>query len=282
MDGTTGRLKPSMEPSMEAGAKPSAEASAQHSTQRVALVTGAAAGIGLACAQRLVADGHAVAFVDVNEEAGRARAAEAGGYFVRADLSTAEGCQAAVERTLAEFGRLDVLVCNAGVQHIDPIVEFPLERWEFILRLMLTAPFLLTQHAWPALQRSGQGRIVHIGSVHSLRASPYKAAYVAAKHGVLGLARVTALEGGEHGITCNVVAPAYVRTKLVADQIKDQSRTRGLEEHEVEQQVFLAGLAIKKMLEPSDVAGMVAFLASPAAWATTGSVFTMDLGWTAR
>ena len=250
--------------------------------QRVALVTGAAAGIGLACAQRLAADGYEVAFVDVNEEAGRARAAEAGGLFVAADLSTAEGCGLAVERTLERFGSLDVLVCNAGVQHIDAIEVFPEERWEFILRLMLTAPFLLTKHAWPALRRSGHGRIVHVGSVHSLRASPFKAAYVAAKHGLVGLARVSALEGGEHGITCNVVAPAYVRTKLVADQIKDQARTRGLAEDEVEQQVFLAGLAIKKMLEPTDVAGTVAYLASPEAWAITGSVLTLDLGWTAR
>ncbi|MFA5593707.1 MAG: 3-hydroxybutyrate dehydrogenase [Trueperaceae bacterium] len=250
--------------------------------KRVALVTGAAAGIGLACAQRLAADGYGVALVDVNEAQGAARAADLGALFVQADLSTADGCKAAVEGTLAHFGRLDVLVCNAGIQHIDSIAEFPEERWEFILRLMLTAPFLLTKYAWHALERSGSGRVVHVGSVHSVRASPYKSAYVSAKHGLVGLARVTALEGGEKGITCNVVAPAYVRTKLVADQIADQARTRGLGEDEVEQQVFLAGLAIKKMLEPADVAGMVAYLASEDAWATTGSVFTMDLGWTAR
>lgn len=250
--------------------------------KRTALVTGAAAGIGLACAQRLVQDGYQVALVDVNEELGHARAEELGALFVAADLSTGAGCQLAVSRTLSELGALDVLVCNAGVQHIDPISEFPEERWEFIMRLMLTAPFLLTKYAWEALTRSGSGRIVHVGSVHSLRASPFKSAYVSAKHGLVGLARVTALEGGEHGITCNVVAPAYVRTKLVADQVAAQARTRGIPEEEVEQQVFLAGLAIKKMLEPSDVAGMVAYLASPAAWATTGAVMTMDLGWTAR
>lgn len=249
---------------------------------RVALITGAAAGIGSACARRFAQDGYRVALVDVNGESGRKLATELGGLFVQADLSTDEGCRRAVTEVVQEFGALDVLVCNAGVQHIDPIEEFPQERWEFIIRLMLTAPFLLTKYAWEELKRSGTGRIVHVGSVHSVRASPYKAAYVSAKHGLVGLARVTALEGGEHGITCNVVAPAYVRTKLVTDQIADQARTRGITEGEVEQQVFLAGLAIKRMLEPSDVAGAVAHLASPESWATTGSVHTLDLGWTAR
>lgn len=256
--------------------------STTNGSTRTALVTGAAAGIGLACARRLADDGYRVALVDVNEDEGRLRAQELNALFVAADLSTVEGCKLAIDRTLAEFGALDVLVCNAGVQHIDSIEEFPEERWEFILRLMLTAPFLLTKYAWQALERSGSGRIVHVGSVHSVRASPFKSAYVSAKHGLVGLARVTALEGGESGITCNVVAPAYVRTRLVEDQIADQARTRGLAEDEVEQQVFLAGLAVKKMLEPADVAGMVAYLASPEAWASTGSVFTMDLGWTAR
>lgn len=248
----------------------------------MALVTGAASGIGLACAARLVAEGYRVALVDVDAPKGEARAAELGGTFVHADLSTGEGCRSAVAATLERLGALDVLVCNAGVQHIDAIEEFPEERWEFILRLMLTAPFLLTKHAWAALRRSGRGRIVHVGSAHSLVASPYKAAYVAAKHGLVGLAKVTALEGGEHGITCNVVAPAYVRTPLVANQVADQARTRGISEAEVEEEVFLAGLAIKRMLEPSDVASLVAFLASDAAWAITGSVQSLDLGWTAR
>lgn len=249
---------------------------------RTALVTGAAAGIGRACAERLARDGYRVVVVDVDEEGGRAAAIELGGHFVHADLSTAAGCERAVAQGLDLLGGLNVLVCNAGVQHIDPIEEFPEERWDFILRLMLTAPFLLTKYAWGALKGSGSGRIVHVGSVHSVRASPFKSAYVSAKHGLVGLARVTALEGGEHGVTCNVVAPAYVRTKLVADQVAAQARTRGISEEEVEQNVFLAGLAIKRMLEPEDVAGMVAYLASEEAWATTGSVFTMDLGWTAR
>ncbi len=248
----------------------------------MALVTGAASGIGLACAARLEADGMRVALVDVDAERGAERAADLGAHFVHADLATPDGCRAAVDGTLERFGALDVLVCNAGVQHIDPIAEFPEERWDLLIRLMLTAPFLLTKHAWDALKRSGSGRIVHVGSAHSLTASPFKAAYVSAKHGVVGLARVTALEGGEHGITCNVVAPAYVRTPLVEKQMADQARTRGISEAQVEQEVFLAGLAIKRMLEPSDVAHLVAFLASEDAWAITGSVQSIDLGWTAR
>lgn len=252
------------------------------SNSRTALVTGAAGGIGLACARRFVADGYRVVLVDVNEELGQKSAAEVGGTFTPADLSTQEGCRAAVDGALQHLGSLDVLVCNAGVQHIDPIEDFPEEKWQFILNLMLTAPFLMTKYAWPALKASGTGRIVHIGSAHSLTASPFKAAYVSAKHGLVGLARVTALEGGEHGITCNVVAPAYVRTKLVKDQIADQARTRGIPESEVEQRVFLANVAIKHMLEPADVAQMVSYLASPDSWGTTGSVYNLDLGWTAR
>ncbi len=247
----------------------------------VALVTGGASGIGLAIVERLVSDGMEVVATDLPGDAGRATAEGAGAWFVGADLTQEGACAAVVERAVGAKGRLDVLVCCAGYQHISSLPDFPEDRWRHMLELMLTAPFLLTKHAWPHLTASDRGRIVHVGSAHSLTASPYKAAYVSAKHGLVGLARTTALEGGPHGVTCNVVAPAYTRTPLVAAQVADQARTRGISEAEVEAQVFLGAVAIKRMLEPADVAGLVSYLVSEAAWGVTGTVHSIDLGWTA-
>lgn len=249
---------------------------------RVALVTGGASGIGLACARRLVADGLAVVVTDLPDVTGEATASGIGARFVPADLTHDGACRRVVDSVATELGALDVVVCSAGYQHIDAIDTFPAERWRHMLELMLTAPFLLTKHAWPWLIRSGHGRIVHIGSAHSLTASPFKAAYVSAKHGLVGLARTTALEGGQHGVTCNVVAPGYVRTPLVERQIADQARTRGIEPSEVEEKVFLENAAVKRLLEPEDVAGLVSYLVSEAAWGVTGSVQSIDMGWTAR
>ncbi len=248
----------------------------------MALVTGGASGIGLACAKRLAADGLEVAIVDLPASRGAEVASELGAPFVAADLTEGGACRAVVEEVVSSLGALDVLICNAGYQHIDALPEFPEERWRHMLELMLTAPFLLTKHAWPWLTRTRHGRVVHVGSAHSLTASPFKAAYVSAKHGVVGLARTTALEGGAHGLTCNVVAPAYVRTPLVEKQMADQARTRGIEPSEVEERVFLENVAVKRLLEPEDVAGLVSYLVSEAAWGVTGSVHSIDLGWTAR
>lgn len=249
---------------------------------RAALVTGGASGIGRACAQALAGEGYRVALVDVDEERARAAAADLDAVAVAANLAHREGCAYAVEETVARLGALDVLVNNAGYQHIDPIEDFPEDTWDDMLALMLTAPFLLSKYAWSYLKASGSGRIINIGSAHSLAASPFKAAYVTAKHGLMGLTRVAALEGGEHGITCNTICPAYVRTPLVEKQIADQARTRGISESEVEEKVFLENVAVKRLLEPEDVAGYVVFLASEEAWSITGSAQTMDLGWTAR
>lgn len=249
---------------------------------RVALVTGGASGIGLACARAFAAAGHHVALVDRDEARGEEAAAEIGAHFVAADLGRREDCRRAVEATVGRFGGLDVLVNNAGFQHIDPLPDFPEDRWDEMISLMLTAPFLLVKYAWEHLGRSGHGRIVNIGSAHSLTASPYKAAYVTAKHGLLGLMRVACLEGGELGITCNTVCPAYVRTPLVEKQIADQARTRGIPADEVETAVFLENVAVKRLLEPEDVARHVLYLASEEAWGITGSVQSIDLGWTAR
>lgn len=249
---------------------------------RVALVTGGASGIGRACGEALARDGVRVALVDLDEERGRVAAASMGATFHFADLTDPAAARRVVDDVANELGGLDVLVNVAGFQHIDPVPDFPAAVWDKMLALMVSAPFHMTQRAWPYLIRNGHGRVIHMGSAHSLVASPFKVGYVTAKHALLGHMKVVALEGGPHGVTCNTVCPAYVRTPLVEAQIKDQARTRGIAESEVEEKVLLENAAIKRLLEPSDVAGLVRWLASEQAWAITGSVQTIDLGWTAR
>jgi 3-hydroxybutyrate dehydrogenase len=241
-----------------------------------ALVTGAASGIGRAVTQRLVDGGYDVLAVDLTPDG------DGPGVPFEADLVDSEQNIAAVHAALDRFGRLDLVVPNAGVQHVSPIEEFPEERWETIVALLLTSPFVLAKHAWPALRESGAGRFVVIASAHALAASPFKSAYVSAKHGVLGLVKTLALEGAEHRITATAVCPGYVRTPLVEKQIGDQARVHGLSEEEVLEQVILAPHAIKELIEPSEVAEVVAFLASPAGRSFTGVPVTMDQGWTAR
>jgi 3-hydroxybutyrate dehydrogenase len=241
-----------------------------------ALVTGAASGIGRAVATRLLAAGMDVLAVDLRPDP------DGPGVPHQADLTAPEPNARAVQAALERFGRLDVVVANAGIQHVAPIEEFPLERWQAIIALLLTSPFLLAQHAWPALRRSGQGRFIVIASAHALAASPYKSAYVSAKHGVLGLVKTLALEGAEDRISVTAVCPGYVRTPLVERQIADQAKAHGLGEDEVLEQVILAPHAIKELIEPDEVAEVVAFLAGPAGRSFTGVPVTMDQGWTAR
>jgi 3-hydroxybutyrate dehydrogenase len=250
--------------------------------KRSALVTGGASGIGAAIAKALAEDGCTVMITDMNEAAGRELAAAIGGSFVAADLAERNECKKVVDETVSEFGQLDILVNNAGFQHIDPIPDFPEDTWDRLIAVMMTAPFLLTKYAWNHLIKSDAPRIVNISSVHGVVASPFKVAYITAKHGLIGMTKVAALEGGEHGLTVNAVCPAYVRTPLVENQIKDQARTRGISEEEVEGKVMLEPAAIKKLLEPKDIADLVVFLCSSAAWGITGSVQLIDLGWTAK
>jgi 3-hydroxybutyrate dehydrogenase len=250
-------------------------ASSEPLSGRRAMVTGGASGIGRACARRLAAAGASVVVVDRDADAARAVAGEVGGTAVTVDLADL----AAVDRLDLD---VDVLVNNAGLQHVAPLHEFPVDRFSHILRLMVEAPFRLVRGALPGMYERGWGRVVNISSVHGLRASAYKSAYVTAKHGLEGLSKVIALEGAEHGVTSNCVNPAYVRTPLVERQIADQARAHGLSEGDVVEQVMLAPAALKRLIEPAEVADAVAWLCSPAATSVTGSSLVMDGGWTAH
>jgi 3-hydroxybutyrate dehydrogenase len=244
-------------------------------TGRRALITGGASGIGRACAERLAADGADVLVVDRDAEAARTIAEQIGGTAVSVDLTDLEAVDAL---DLA----VDVLVNNAGLQHVAPVHEFPVDRFSYILRLMLEAPFRLIRGALPHMYAQGWGRVVNVSSVHGLRASAYKSAYVTAKHGLEGLSKVVALEGAEHGVTSNCVNPAYVRTPLVEGQIADQATAHGLSEDDVVEKVMLAPAAIKRLIEPAEVADAVAWLCSPSATSVTGTSLVMDGGWSAH
>jgi 3-hydroxybutyrate dehydrogenase len=201
---------------------------------------------------------------------------------VQADLSTREGNRAAVDAALERFGRLDVVVANAGFQHVAPVADFPEDTWDALLAILLTSPFLLAKYSWPALTASGSGRFLAIASAHALVASPFKAGYVSAKHGVLGLVKTLALEGADAGITATALCPSYVRTALVENQIEAQARAHGMSEDRVLTEVILAPQAVKRLVEPDEVAAMASFLIGPSGGSITGVAIPMDMGWTAR
>jgi 3-hydroxybutyrate dehydrogenase len=251
------------------------------SEQQVALITGAASGIGLAAAEALAASGRLTVLADVNRETGEAEAQRLGGFFVQADLSTRSGCKALADQVLSRYGRCDILINNAGIQHVAPIEDFPEEKWDFIIGLMLTAPFLLTKYLWTGMKERGWGRVININSAHGLRASEFKSAYVSAKHGVAGLTKTAALEGGPHGITVNSICPAYVRTPLVDGQIDAQAKTHGIPREEVISSIMLKKAAVKRLIEPSEIGDLVVYLCSDSAVCITGSMLTIDCGWTA-
>ncbi len=250
--------------------------------KQVAIVTGGASGIGKAIAGALAADGIAVVIADMDKAEGEKVASALNGRFVKSDLTRRKDCQAVVANTVEHYGRIDILVNNAGIQHIDPIEQFPEDKWDQMISLILTAPFLLTKYAWPTLQKQGCGRIVNIASIHGLVASPYKIAYISAKHGLVGLTRAAALEGGSHNITVNAICPSYVRTPLVEGQVADQAKEHDMSESDVVEKVMLEDAAIKRLIEPEEVAAVVVYLCSEKARSVTGAVWTIDAGWTAR
>jgi 3-hydroxybutyrate dehydrogenase len=240
------------------------------------LVTGAASGIGRAVAGRFERDGAQVLSVDLEPDR------DGPGDGFEADLTTREGNRGAVDAAVERFGGLDVVVANAGVQHVAPVAEFPEDKWDTLIALLLTSPFLLAKYAWDSLAEAEESRFIGVASAHGLVASPYKAAYVSAKHGLLGLIKTLALEGAEQRILASAVCPAFVRTPLVEAQLADQAKAHDLSEDEVLEKVVLAPHAVKRLIEPEEVAGVVAFLAGPGGRAFTGSAVPMDLGWTAR
>ena len=249
---------------------------ASQAAGRKALVTGAASGIGRAITQALVDAGADVLAVDLKPHE------DGPGTPFAADLSTRDGNAAAVQAAVDAFGGLDTIVANAGFQHVAPIAEFDEDRWDALLSILLTSPFLLAKYGWEALSGSGQGRFIAIASAHALAASPYKAGYVSAKHGVLGLVRTLALEGAEHNLTATAVCPGFVRTPLVEAQIPGQAKAHGMADDEVLEKVILAPHVLKRLIEPEEVAAAVLFLLGPSGGAFTGAPLIMDAGWTAR
>lgn len=249
---------------------------------RVAIVTGAASGIGLAVAESLSAEGVRVMMADISEGKLKEESQRLKQNFFVGDLSKRQDCKALVEETASKFGKVDILVNVAGIQHVCPVEEFPEDKWDFMLSLMLTAPFLLTKYSWKYMKEQNWGRIIHLNSIHGLVASEFKSAYVSAKHGLMGLTKTSAMEGGAYGITVNSICPAYVRTPLVDAQIADQAKNHGISPEEVVSKIMLQKAAVKTMLEPSTIADVVKFLCTEAGNNITGTSIPIDGGWTAN
>lgn len=248
---------------------------------KVCVVTGAASGIGLAVCNKLVEEQCNVVMIDVNEQRLKEQALRHQSPYVVADLALRSDCKHAVDFVIEKFGRVDILVNVAGLQHISPIEEFPEDMWEYMMNVMVTAPFLLSKYCWPSMKAQNWGRIIHINSIHGLVASEYKSAYITAKHGLTGLTKASALEGGPFGITVNSICPAYVKTPLVDKQIAKQAEVHGIGEDEVISRIMLAKASIKKLIEVDDIAETVKFLCSDSASMITGTTLTIDGGWTA-
>lgn len=247
-----------------------------------AIVTGGASGIGKAISKVLSRQGYEVVVADIDETKGTQFSQGIGGYFVQVDLAEQDSCRRLIDLAAEKYGNIDILINNAGFQHVAPVETFPESTWNRMLAVMLTAPFLLTKYVWPYMKSQQWGRIVNIASIHAMVASANKAGYVSAKHGLIGLTRTAALEGGSHGITVNALCPSYVRTPLVESQIADQAKANQLHPDEVLEHIMLKSAAVKKLIEPHEVADLVLYLCSESGSSITGACWTIDCGWTAQ
>ena len=248
---------------------------------KVALITGGGGGFGRAIASTYADAGARVVITDARES-GRAVADEVGGSFIMADLSDMEATRNLCREAIESEGGVDILVNNAGLQHIAAVEEFPDDDWVRLVQIMLVAPFQLTKYVVPGMKARGWGRIINLSSIHGLVASPFKSAYVSAKNGLVGLTRTVALELGEFGITVNAICPGYSNTPLTQGQVADQARTRGISESDVIEKVMLEPAAIKRLVEPDEIASLALYLASEGARSITGAAISIDAGWTAR
>ncbi|MBS3987064.1 MAG: 3-hydroxybutyrate dehydrogenase [Erysipelothrix sp.] len=248
--------------------------------EHICIVTGAASGIGLAISELFVAQKFRVLMVDRQENELMKEAKRLECEYVVADLSQRSECKKIIDFAKAKFDYVDILVNVAGLQHVSAIETFDEDKWDYMLNVMLTAPFLLSKYVWPLMKEKGWGRIIHLNSIHGLVASEFKSAYISAKHGLSGLTKVSALEGAPYGITVNSICPAYVKTPLVDKQIADQAKLHHIDEDEVITKIMLQKAAIKQLIKVEDIAHMVLYLCGEHADMITGSTMTIDGGWT--
>lgn len=254
---------------------------------KVGIVTGSASGIGLAIAEAFAKEGANLTIADLNEVGGKE--VEEGiqklgrdALFVKTNIAKREDCKRLIDQTVKRFGRIDILVNNAGLQHVAPITDFLEDKWDLLIGVMLTGAFLCTKYALPHMISQKSGRIINMSSIHGLIGAKFKSAYVSAKHGIIGLTKVTALEMLEQGITANAICPTFVRTPLVDKQIDDQAKAYSIPREEVLEKVILAEAPMKRMLEPEEVAELAVYLASDLARNVTGAAIPIDEGWTAQ
>lgn len=248
--------------------------------EHICIVTGAASGIGLAISELFVAQKFRVLMVDRQENELMKEAKRLECEYVVADLSQRSECKKIIDFAKTKYDYVDILVNVAGLQHVSSIETFDEDKWDYMLNVMLTAPFLLSKYVWPLMKEKGWGRIIHLNSIHGLVASEFKSAYISAKHGLSGLTKVSALEGAPYGITVNSICPAYVKTPLVDKQIADQAKLHHIDEDEVITKIMLQKAAIKQLIKVEDIAHMVLYLCGEHSDMITGSTMTIDGGWT--